>query len=52
MSENRDQILEAIRVQGDLVRSLKATKEAPEKVRSRRRTKTDNVTHLFVVVNL
>lgn len=32
MSENRDQILEAIRVQGDLVRTLKAAKEAPEKV--------------------
>lgn len=32
MSDNRDQILEAIRVQGDLVRTLKAAKEAPEKV--------------------
>lgn len=32
MSDNRDQLLEEIRVQGDLVRTLKAAKEAPEKV--------------------
>lgn len=33
MSDSRDQTLEAIREQGDLVRTLKAAKEAPEKVR-------------------
>lgn len=33
MSENRDKLLEEIRVQGDLVRQLKAAKESKEKVR-------------------
>lgn len=32
MSENRDKILEEIKVQGDLVRQLKAAKEPKEKV--------------------
>lgn len=33
MSDTRDQLLEAIRVQGELVRTLKAAKESQEKVR-------------------
>lgn len=32
MSDTREQILEQIKVQGDLVRQLKATKESKEKV--------------------
>lgn len=32
MSETRDQILEEIKIQGDLVRKLKAAKEPKEKV--------------------
>lgn len=32
MSEERDQKLAAIQAQGELVRALKAAKEAPEKV--------------------
>lgn len=32
MSSDRDSILEEIRLQGDLVRKLKAAKESPEKV--------------------
>lgn len=31
MSETREQILEEIKIQGDLVRKLKATKEPKEK---------------------
>lgn len=33
MSETREQILEEIKIQGDLVRKLKAAKEPKEKVR-------------------
>lgn len=33
MSENREKLLEDIRVQGELVRQLKAAKESKEKVR-------------------
>lgn len=32
MSDNREQILESIKVQGDIVRKLKAAKESKEKV--------------------
>lgn len=32
MSENREQILESIKVQGEVVRKLKAAKESKEKV--------------------
>lgn len=36
MSETREQILEEIKIQGDLVRKLKAAKEPKEKVSNKK----------------
>lgn len=39
MSDTREQILEQIKLQGDLVRQLKASKESKEKVSAKRACK-------------
>lgn len=54
MTETREQILEEIKIQGDLVRKLKAAKETKEKVSSRQLFSRDSnhIGVLFVVIFL
>lgn len=48
MSETREQILEEIKIQGDLVRKLKAAKEPKEKV-SNKKVKTIHIYISFLI---